>query len=183
MSKKPDPILDETVKLACNVFRYILDELPKIKNFDRMTSEEHYFFVCNKEEYKKFCNAYPIVVRYMVQYKTFRVKAFKKYVKHLLKTKPTESEKKEMIGNPNAKFYWLNKQKALYAKYLYLESSNTHNMDDANKVYNETLNALNNDSDLLYRSYEKIKNDEENKTKEMAEIMREELLKDILTSE
>ena len=174
-------VLDETVKLACTIFRYVLDELPKVNGFEKMDLEQQYMYICNMEEYKKFVNAYPLVIRYMVQYKTFRVKAFKKFVKHLMKTQPTESEKKEMVGNPNEKFYWMNKQKALYVKWLYTEASGTHNMNEAIRVYNETLEALNNDSDVLYKSYQKVKNEQDDKNKDLTQLMREELLKDILS--
>lgn len=178
-SKESDTlVLDETIKLACNIFRYVLDELPKIDNFERMDLEQQYNYVYNKEEYKKFSTAYPLVVRYMVQYKTFRVKAFKKYVKHLMKSKPTESEKNAMIGDPDAKFQWLNKQKSLYVKWLYLEASGNHNMHEANRVYNETLDALNADSSMLYKSFQKVQETQNDKNRTVAQLMREELLKD-----
>lgn len=171
-------VIDETVKLACNIFRYILDDLPKIKDFDKMDLEQQYNYVFNKEEYKKFSTAYPLVVRYMVQYKTFRVKAFKKYIKHLMRAKPTEEEKTSMIGDPDAKFQWLNKQKAMYVKWLYLEASQNHNMKEANKVYNETLEALNKDSSMLYKSFQKVQEIQNDKSRSVAQLMKEELLKD-----
>lgn len=176
--KENKVIIDETIKIACNIFRFVLDELPRVKDFDKMDMEQQYNYVYNLEENKKFSNAYPLVVRYMVQYKTFRVKAFKKYIKHLMRIKPTEEEKNNMIGDADAKFQWLNKHKAMYVKWLYLESSGNHNMKEANKVYNETLETLNKDSSMLYKSFQKAQNMQNSKNRTVAQLMKEELLKD-----
>lgn len=83
-----------------------------------------------------------------------------------------------MIGDADAKFQWLNKHKAMYVKWLYLESSGNHNMKEANKVYNETLETLNKDSSMLYKSFQKAQNMQNSKNRTVAQLMKEELLKD-----
>lgn len=169
-------IIDATIKYGCKLMSYVLDDLPKLNNFSAMSTEDKIKHIMNIEEYSKFVKAYPIVVRYMVEFKTFKVKSFKKYIKHLINTSPSEDEKKEMLGRPDKKFEWLNKQKAIYVKWLYLESSGSHNMKDANRMYNEVLHSLNNDSKKLYNVFEKQMNEENVKKHELSSLMKEQLI-------
>ena len=159
--------------------RYVLDEMPKLNNFHSMTVEDRIKHLMEKEEYTKFCRAYIIVVRYMVQFHTFKVKPFKKYIKHLMTVRPTEEEKKEMIGSPIKKFTWLNKQKAMYAKWMYMETDTSHNMKEANKLYHEVLDSLNKDSERMADALDNQQEIEKTKKIEVAEFMKQELLKQL----
>jgi len=182
VEKQNEEYLNVEVKFALTMHFDILKKFDNDEEFKNLDIEERYNSIVKMEEYKEFFSKYPLVCRYMVQLQIFNPRAFKKYLRYLNTVKPTEKERVECMGNSDIvnkekQLLWQNKVYAQYVKFLYLETNNTHNVQEARRQYQIALDALNSDTKFMFKMYkEGLKKAEEKKTKNASEL-REELRK------
>lgn len=134
------------IKAGKDILYYVNNRLKTDPEFFKLDSEVRYNEVSSMTEYKQFVQAFPIVSRYIIQMGVFSSKVFDKYLTHLNKIKPTTEERAQCINNNEEQMLWLNKQRALYVKWLHMEKTRNHNVHEANEVYTNTLNLLNQDT-------------------------------------
>lgn len=182
VEQQNEEYLNVEVKFALTMHFDILKKFDNDEEFKNLEIEERYNSIVQMEEYKEFFSKYPLVCRYMVQLQIFNPRAFKKYLRYLNTVKPTEQERVECMGssdivNKEKQLLWQNKVYAQYVKFLYLETNNTHNVQEARRQYQIALDALNKDTKFMFKMYkEGLKKAEEKKTKNASEL-REELRK------
>ena len=97
------------------------------RKFQRLTDDEKLDFYQNK--YNQFAMTFPIVLRYMVQLRQYNKKAFVKFVTRLTNY-PYKSELEYC------------ERQADYVKYLFMETSKSHNMRDAQSIWQNTYDML-----------------------------------------
>jgi len=171
MAENLDDVHNDLVKLAIKIYNESEDDIKK-----EMKDEDILKKINNTEDYKYFCKAYPLIIKYMVQLRTFDPRAFKQYLEYSSKLRPTAEERAECMNNPLKKELWENKHRAMYVKYLYKIRDKTHNINNQRRIYNETLDILNQETEEFFKLYNKeLKIQKEKKTKNINE-MREELI-------
>jgi hypothetical protein len=169
---------DHEVKTAKDLLYYVNNKLKTDQEFFKLESEKRYKQVSDMEEYKQFILAFPIVSRYIVQLGLFSSKVFKKYLTHLNTIKPTAEERALCINNNEEQMLWFNKQRALYVKWIHMEKTRNHDVNEANKVYNETVQLLNEDTKKMF----KILNKEKEKIKQQDDKHSDELRQYLIQS-
>jgi hypothetical protein len=117
-------------------------------------------------EYKKFCEMFPIVVRYMCQFQSYNSKAFERYLVKMQHNPPTN--KKEHVVDRNAD----------YIKYLWLEMNKKHpnRINESNKVWGEAYKLLNDEFENYLAVEEKARETIKERELEALAQKRKELL-------
>lgn len=111
-----------------------------------------------------FTMTFPIVLRYMIQLRKFSKKAFVKYLKKL-RANPYKSELEYC------------ERQADYVKYLYIELSDTHNMKEAQAMWQQTYDMLVAEVEIFKKANEKVKKKLEKSNVQNSLEKREELKK------
>ena len=164
------------VKAAKDILYYVNNRLKTDQTFFKLDSEQRYKEVSSMEEYKKFNSSFPIVSRYIIQLGVFSSKVFIKYLTHLNKIKPTPEERAACMNDNEKQMLWLNKQRALYVKWLHMEKTRNHNVEEANEVYHGTLNLLNEDTKKMFKILNKEKEKIKQKDSEYTDELRQQLI-------
>lgn len=108
-----------------------------------------------EEEFKVFCRTYPIVSKYIIAFGLFSTKAFIKYLNWKSTIRPSDSYRNELIQNQRKQELWKNKYiYSMYVKYLYKEKNPHLNLDDINKMFNESVTILNEETNAFFDKYE-----------------------------
>lgn len=97
-----------------------------------------------QKRYHSFTVTFPIVLRYMIQLGQYSTKAFRKYVKRM-QTNPYRSELEYC------------ERQADYVKYLFMECSNSHNVQDAQKIWQNAYDLLAKEVEIFKQAEEKVK--------------------------
>lgn len=121
-----------------------------------------------QKKYPQFAKTFPIVLRYMVQMQKFSSRAFERFIKKM-KTKPYRSEEEFC------------ERQADYVKYLFIETSHSHNTEDAKKVWTRTYETLLKEVKAFKQAEEQIKK-KLDKTKQINSKERRHELKQLLKS-
>ena len=164
------------VKSARELLQYVNDKLKNDNEFFKLDSEVRYKKVSEMNEYKQFILSFPIVSRYIIQLGIFSSKCFRKLLKHLNTVKPTPEERAKCINNNEEQMMWLNAQRALYIKWLHMEKSRNHNVEEANTIYQNTVKLLNDDTKKMF----KIMEEEKEKAKQQESKYNDELKQHLL---
>lgn len=134
----------------------------KIKNnsaFKKLSSDEQLEFY--QKNHKNFAMTFPIVLRYMIQLKRYNQKAFVRFVKKLTSC-PYRSELEYC------------ERQADYIKYLFMETSPSHNMKDAQLIWQNAYDMLAKEVEVFKEAQETVKKKmEEDKIKNNAEKRNE----------
>jgi len=179
VTKQNEEFLNNEIKFALDMYYDILNRLSTNESFRNLGIDKRMEKVLENIDYKEFNTKYPIVCKLLVQTQQFNPRAFKKYLIHYNTIKPTKEERAECIGNPKKQLLWRNQIDAYYYKHLYIEQSNSHNMQEANRQYNIALENLNKDTEDFFKKYEEeLKKMSEKKSKNVKEL-RDELKKSL----
>jgi hypothetical protein len=173
----------DEVKAAKDILYYVNNRLKTDKDFFKLDIEERYKDVSSMPEYKQFALTFPIVSRYIIQLGQFSSKIFVKYLTHLNKVKPTAEERAQCVNDNEEQMMWLNKQRALYVKWLYAEKSRSHDSNESNKIYQETLNLLNEDTKKMFKILKEEKQKLKEKESEYMAELREKVINNIQSKE
>lgn len=139
-----------------------LKESLKDPNFNGLNIDEQ--LEVYQKKYNDFTMTFPIVLRYMVQLKRYKKKAFEKFLK-------------KMRANPYRSELEYCERQADYVKYLYMETTKNHNMEEAKKVWRETYDMLAKEVEIFKKASEEIKRKTEKNNKRNNIEKREELKK------
>jgi hypothetical protein len=142
--------------IAKQLLKYNRDQLLDNENYKNLEIHERIKYIQKMEDYKLFCRTYPIVSKYIIAFGLFSTKAFHKYLNWKSNIRPSDIHRNELINNPRKQELWKNKYVyAIYVKYLYQEKNSHSNLNDINKMYLETVNALNSETNEFFDMYEK----------------------------
>ena len=142
--------------IAKQLLKYNRDQLLDNENYKNLEIHERIKYIQKMEDYKLFCRTYPIVSKYIIAFGLFSTKAFHKYLNWKSNIRPSDIHRNELINNPRKQELWKNKYVyAIYVKYLYQEKNSHSNLNDINKIYLETVNALNSETNEFFDMYEK----------------------------
>ena len=142
-----------------------LDFNNRIKNdpvFKELDSDKQLEFY--QKNHHGFTMTFPIVLRYMIQLKQYRRKAFIKFIKKMT-TKPYRSELEYC------------ERQADYVKYLYMEISPSHNMKDAQDVWKKAYDMLAKEVEVFKKAEDKVKEKLEKNNNQNSIEKRDELKK------
>lgn len=158
------------LELSKNIFRYILDELPKHEKYKNMTYQDKYLIVKSINKFSDFVNKFPIVVREMFL-NNYNEKAFKKFARYIYNYSISPEDRVIMNNSSNFagrmnKMMILNKKNAKYMYWLHYYLTNKKSKEKSIEVYENTVKELNKDSEKYYNDYlnflEESKKKEEN---------------------
>lgn len=144
---------------AANMFKAFGEEL---KNEDFAKKEPTDQLRIYQGRYPDFAKTFPIVIRYMIQFRQYKPRAMEKFLKKL-HSNPYRSEEEYC------------ERQADYAKYLYMESVPHYSAKVAGEVYNEVRSALLDELKAYKEMLEKIKKKTEEGALKNAEERRREL--------
>ncbi len=143
-------------EMAKKVMKYNRDQLLNNKDYAELDIQDRIKKVQQLEEFKLFCKTYPIVSKYIIAFGLFSSKAFKKYLNWKSNIRPSDTYRNLLINNPRKQELWKNKYVyAIYVKYLYQEKNSHCNLNDINKIYLESVKALNEETNQFFDMYEK----------------------------
>lgn len=142
--------------IAKQLLKFNRDQLLDNENYKNLEIPDRIKYIQKMDDYKLFCRTYPIVSKYIIAFGLFSTKAFHKYLNWKSNIRPSDTHRNELINNPRKQELWKNKYVyAIYVKYLYQEKNNHSNLNDINKMYLETVNALNSETNEFFNMYEK----------------------------
>jgi hypothetical protein len=127
---------------AEEIFSDFRKRLKKDKEFKELDPEKCLEFYQKRNE--NFSMTFPITLRYMILLKQYSTKAFVRFIKKL-ETAPYKSELEYC------------ERQADYVKYLHMELSNTHNMQEAQKIWQKTYDMLAKEVQMFKDANEKVK--------------------------
>lgn len=142
--------------LAKQLLKFNRDQLLDNEHYKNLEIPDRIKYIQKMDDYKLFCRTYPIVSKYIIAFGLFSTKAFHKYLNWKSNIRPSDTHRNELINNPRKQELWKNKYVyAIYVKYLYQEKNSHSNLNDINKMYLETVKALNSETNEFFDMYEK----------------------------
>lgn len=169
------------IKHGRDLLYYVNNKLKSDNDFFSLDPEERFKLVSEMDEHKQFILAFPIVSRYIIQLGMFSSKVFEKYLKHMNTIKPTPEERSKCMNNEEEQMLWLNKQRALYVKWLHMDKSRNHSTAEANDIYNQTVELLDSDTKKIFKLINTEKQKMKVKDTKTADEIRANLIKTITT--
>ena len=150
--------------LAKKLLKYNRDKLLTDVNYAKLDITDRIKQIQKDDEFKIFCKTYPIVSKYIIAFGLFSTKAFIKYLNWKSTIRPSDSYRNELIQNQRKQELWKNKYiYSIYVKYLYQEKNPHVNLNEINKMFNESVEMLNEETNTFFDKYE----EELNKIKEI----------------
>lgn len=125
--------VDKQILMANKIWQEVRDALLNA-DFRRLSEKQQLNHF--QTEYSEFNRQHPLCVRYMVQFQSFRKKAFCKYVNGMSHAPLNDKEK----------FYEL---QANYIKLLWCENNPKFGAKQASKVYNDAYNLIKTEADAF----------------------------------
>lgn len=178
--QKIDKFNKEHLNIAIDLLKFNRDQLLYDNKYKNLSDLDRLKFIQDHEQYKVFCRLYPIVSKYIIILGLFNSKAFIKYLDWKAKIRPTESFRSKLLNNPREQRLWYNKYwYSVYVKFLFQEKNKHCKMDDVNKIYNETLEQLNKETNDFFDLYEKELKKSEETEKKYTEEKKEEIKKQL----
>lgn len=178
--KKIDEYNKSHIDLAKKLLYHNREKILNDSNYANLDMAARIKNIQNEEEFKVFCRTYPIVSKYIIAFGLFSIKAFVKYLNWKSTVRPSDSYRNELIQNQRKQELWKNKYiYSMYVKYLYQEKHPHSNLNDINKIYNESIELLNSETNDFFDKYEAELNKIEETKKEYT-IERKNKIKDQL---
>lgn len=141
--------------LAKNLLKKNRDKILNDSNYANLDMSDRIKQMQKEEEFKVFCRTYPIVSKYIIAFGLFSTKAFIKYLNWKSTIRPSDSYRNELIQNQRKQELWKNKYiYSMYVKYLYQEKNPHVNLDEINKIFNESVTILNEETNAFFDKYE-----------------------------
>lgn len=128
------------------------------------------------EPSKLFNQVHPIVFQYMAVEGVFHAAAFKRYVISVFGKPPNKEETERMRHNRRYLYHHKNAQNALYYKYLLVETNPNIPISRIHAMYEEVVDALNEDTDKMLDAYEKAEADAKVRESEITDEKRKDLV-------
>jgi hypothetical protein len=177
--KHEDEYVIKNTILSKSLYRFVLDELPNYKDFNKMTYQDKFLIIKNNKQFSEFTEYFPIVVREMI-FNFYHDKAFKKFVRYLYNYIPSAEDRVILTSKDKMKkMQILNAKNGRYLYYLHYYRTNKKSKDKSEDYYNLCLKELNNDSKIHYDDYLEIL-EKTNKDKELIkERYYQEILKEL----
>jgi len=173
------------IALAKQLLQYNKDKILNDSNYANLDMSGRMKYIQNEEQFKVFCRTYPLVSKYIVAFGLFSTQAFIKYLNWKSTVRPSDSYRNELIQNQRKQELWKNKYiYSMYVKYLYQEKHPHSNLTDINKMYQESVEILNAETNEFFDKYEfelnkledskkEYTNERKNKIKEQLKIKLE----------
>jgi len=153
--------------LAKKLLKYNRDKLLTDVNYAKLDITDRIKQIQKDDEFKIFCKTYPIVSKYIIAFGLFSTKAFIKYLNWKSTIRPSDSYRNELIQNQRKQELWKNKYiYSIYVKYLYQEKNPHVNLNEINKMFNESVEMLNEETNTFFDKYEEELNKIEETKKE-----------------
>ena len=145
----------EHTNKAYSLLKYNRDQLLNNKEYAEFSLENRIKHIQSSDEFKDFCKLYPIVSKYIIAFGLFSKKAFVKFLSWKAKMRPSNEMRSRLAGNQREQEKFKNKYiYAVYVKFLY-EAKTTHEgIQSINKVYTQTYEELNSETDKFFDLYE-----------------------------
>lgn len=159
--------MEESIKDAGRIWKDFKNRINTDAKFRNMSVEDQLSFY--QKNYRQFMCSFPIVLRYMVQLKLYSKKAFTKYL-NKVKQSPYRSELEYC------------ERQADYVKFLYMETSTTHNMKKAQEIWKQTYDMLADEVKYFKQAEEAVKKKME-KNNQANNMEKREELKSLLLNE
>jgi hypothetical protein len=168
------------VRKALELLKFNRDELLKQQDYAKLSIEQRINNIQSNEDYKPFCQEFPIVSKYIIAYGLFSSKAFVKYLDWKAKLRPSDSIRTQLAGNQREQEKFKNKYTySVYVKFLYQDKNPHDSLKEINRVYEMTYKELNNETESFFNMYEKSKADVEQKEEENVEYRKQNILKQL----
>jgi hypothetical protein len=173
------------IALAKQLLQYNKDKILNDSDYTNLDMSGRMKYIQNEEQFKVFCRTYPLVSKYIVAFGLFSTQAFIKYLNWKSTVRPSDSYRNELIQNQRKQELWKNKYiYSMYVKYLYQEKHPHSNLTDINKMYQESIEILNAETNEFFDKYEfelnkledskkEYTNERKNKIKEQLKIKLE----------
>lgn len=173
------------IALAKQLLQYNKDKILNDSNYTKLDMPDRMKYIQNDEQFKVFCRTYPLVSKYIVAFGLFSTQAFIKYLNWKSTVRPSDSYRNELIQNQRKQELWKNKYiYSMYVKYLFQAKHPHSNLTDINKMYNESIELLNKETNEFFDKYEielnkledskkEYTNERKNKIKEQLKIKLE----------
>ena len=164
--------------LAKKLLKYNREKILSDSNYSKLEISDRIKLVQNEDEFKIFCRTYPIVSKYIIAFGLFSSKAFINYLNWKSTIRPSDSYRNILINNQRKQELWKNKYVyGIYVKFLFKEKNPHVNLNEINKIFVESVNLLNEETNAFFNKYEeeleKIK-----ETKEEYSVERKNKIKD-----
>lgn len=171
--------LHYNLELSKKIFRYILDNLPKQENYDKMTYQDKYLIVRNNAEFTEFVDKFPIVVREMF-IRNYNEKAFKKFARYIYNYVVTPEERVLLnSGNKMQKMEVLNRKNSYYVFWLHYYMTNKKSKEASKEFYKNMIKELNKDSEKYYGDYIELLERSKRREEEIKNRYIEEITKNL----
>jgi uncharacterized protein YeaO (DUF488 family) len=133
------------------------------------------------EQFSKFCSEYPVASKYIIAYGLFSTKAFEKYMNWKAKLRPSDKMRSRLAGNQREQEHFKNKYiYGMYVKFLYADKNPRAGLKEINSVYNDTVKALNEETDKFFKAYESAKLEADKLESKLKEDRLESIKKQLL---
>jgi len=170
----------ENLELSKNIYRYILDILPKHQKYQKMTYQDKFLIIKSIPEYTKFVEYFPIVVREMI-FHFYHDKAFKKFIRFIFNYNPSPEERVKLTSRDKLmKMSILNSKNAMYVYYLHYYTTNKKSKEASMKYYESYVEELNKDSELHYKDYLDILEQSKKSKEDIKERYKREIIKELI---
>ena len=177
--KYEDEFVIKNTALSKTIYRYILDELPLLKDFSKMTYQDKFLILKNNKNFSEFIEYFPIVVREML-FRFYHDKAFKKFVRFLYNYIPSPEDRVILTStNKMKKMEILNNKNGRYLYYLHYYRTNKRSKEKSEEYYQTCLKELNNDSKVHYEDYVEILEKTNQEKEKIKERYHQEILKEL----
>lgn len=155
--------------------KYNRDKLKNEEEYRKLTEEKRLEHIQKHPDFQDFYRSFPSVTTYAISRGVYSTKVFKKYVQYKFTKTPTPEERAELMNNPEGQKVWGNKFYATYVKWLYADKNPHCPQNELDRVYTETLNALNQETKQFFQTYEKEKEKFDIEKEELNKERKEEL--------
>jgi|Laugresu1bdmlbsd_1035121.scaffolds.fasta_scaffold39175_2 hypothetical protein len=143
------------INLAKCLLKFNKEKMFNDSYYSKLDISDKIKYIHNEEKYKLFCRTYPIVSKYIIAFGLFSTKAFTKYLNWKNTIRPSDNYRNELIQNQRKQELWKNKYiYSIYVKYLYQEKHPHTNLSDINKIYQESIDLLNIETNEFFDKYE-----------------------------
>ncbi len=177
-------MITEGLEFAQKIINYIKDNKERLFKLERI--ERKKTILNENEDFITFSQIHPIVYEYLVVEQIFNKNAFKKYINAAFGY-PKSKEDQILLAKDKRNVYYLkNKQYALYYKYLLQENNQHVSLDHINKLYNDMVDQLNQNTKKMLDKYDEAEKKasltnetlNEEKKNEIISILKQKLLND-----
>jgi len=154
--KKIEEFNNSHIQMAKSLLNYNKLEIINNKEYSELSIIDRIKYIQKKDEFSLFCKTYPVVSKYIIAFGLFSTKAFTKYINWKSNIRPSDSYRVELVSNPRKQELWKNKYiYSVYVKYLFKEKNPHCNLNEINKMYIESVESLNEETNKFFDLYEK----------------------------